>query len=273
MGISGSSHGIKYVFTQATAPTGVGEVEGSLWYDTSKNELFTYDGAVWVAVASTNVLQLPTPVNNWEFNNDATDEEGVADLTPEGSVEYDSTNKKTGTHAYLNSDGGAAKGHEHLTYLDNINTLYGDKGITLSMWIRPTNVTGVHHIFSKLNAWNGTKDRFELYLDGTTLTCQFYAASSGSTMTETISINTWAHVVIVWKDDGDICMYVNGVEVDDDSTCSQIMDDGSGWNLHIGMDANGASDFYGQIDTVKFFGLALEELEVKNLFTLDGGVR
>jgi len=44
---------VKYVFTQATAPTGVGEVEGSLWYDTSVNVLNTYTGATWVPVGTT----------------------------------------------------------------------------------------------------------------------------------------------------------------------------------------------------------------------------
>jgi len=47
MGASIISGNVKYVFTQTTAPSGEGEVEGSLWYDTTTNELNTYDGAVW----------------------------------------------------------------------------------------------------------------------------------------------------------------------------------------------------------------------------------
>lgn len=51
MGVSFSSGVPKYVFTQAVAPSGEGEVEGSLWYDTVGGKLYTYDGAIWVLVA------------------------------------------------------------------------------------------------------------------------------------------------------------------------------------------------------------------------------
>ena len=47
-----SSGNRKYVFTQALAPSGEGEVEGSLWYDTNTNTLETYTGSAWTPVAS-----------------------------------------------------------------------------------------------------------------------------------------------------------------------------------------------------------------------------
>lgn len=52
MGMGFSSGNIKYVFTQATAPAGEGEVKGSLWYDTTTNDLYTYNGAAWVDVTA-----------------------------------------------------------------------------------------------------------------------------------------------------------------------------------------------------------------------------
>ena len=52
MGMSIISGNIKYVFTQALAPTGEGEVEGSLWYNTTLNRLELYDGASWVAIVT-----------------------------------------------------------------------------------------------------------------------------------------------------------------------------------------------------------------------------
>lgn len=52
MGVALASGSIKYVFTQATAPSGEGEVQGSLWYDTTTNMLYTYDGAAWTAMAT-----------------------------------------------------------------------------------------------------------------------------------------------------------------------------------------------------------------------------
>jgi len=52
MGASISSGSVRYVFTQAAAPSGEGEVEGSLWYDTSVKELYTYDGSSWNSVIS-----------------------------------------------------------------------------------------------------------------------------------------------------------------------------------------------------------------------------
>jgi len=59
MGFINVSPGIdKYVFTQATAPSGEGEVEGSLWYDTTANLLYTYSGSAWEKVAATGAMVL-----------------------------------------------------------------------------------------------------------------------------------------------------------------------------------------------------------------------
>lgn len=52
MGAGISTGNIKYLFTQAVAPSGEGEVEGSLWYNTTLNRLETFDGSVWNAVIS-----------------------------------------------------------------------------------------------------------------------------------------------------------------------------------------------------------------------------
>ena len=52
MSVGLTSGNIKYVFTQAVAPSGEGEVEGSLWYDTGSNVLYTYNGSTWVLVAA-----------------------------------------------------------------------------------------------------------------------------------------------------------------------------------------------------------------------------
>ena len=54
MGASISSGSVKYVFTQATSPSGEGEVVGSLWYDTSTKILYTYDGSSWNKVATSD---------------------------------------------------------------------------------------------------------------------------------------------------------------------------------------------------------------------------
>jgi len=51
LGMAGGSSTTRYVLTKATAPTS-GMVEGTLWYDTTGNALYTYTGAAWVAVAS-----------------------------------------------------------------------------------------------------------------------------------------------------------------------------------------------------------------------------
>jgi len=51
MGMATIPGNIKYVFTQITAPTGEGEVEGSLWYNTTDNKLYTYTGSSWEKVA------------------------------------------------------------------------------------------------------------------------------------------------------------------------------------------------------------------------------
>jgi hypothetical protein len=58
MGVSMSSGNKKYVFTQAAAPSGEGEVEGSLWYNTTTNVLYTYTGSSWELVDSPTNMQL-----------------------------------------------------------------------------------------------------------------------------------------------------------------------------------------------------------------------
>ena len=45
----------KYVFTQPLAPTGEGEIEGSLWYNTTANGLYTYTGLAWVPASTVNI--------------------------------------------------------------------------------------------------------------------------------------------------------------------------------------------------------------------------
>jgi len=58
MGASISSGSVKYVFTQAISPSGEGEVEGSLWYDTATKILYTYDGSAWTKVATSDTWKL-----------------------------------------------------------------------------------------------------------------------------------------------------------------------------------------------------------------------
>jgi hypothetical protein len=55
MAFSMTSGNIKYVFTQALAPSGEGEVEGSLWYNTTLNRLETYNGSTWVNIGTQRV--------------------------------------------------------------------------------------------------------------------------------------------------------------------------------------------------------------------------
>jgi hypothetical protein len=81
MGVASSNGFIKYVFTQAVAPSGEGEVEGSLWYDTATNLLKVYDGATWTSMAPTGISSghitiLPYSYNainqgTWAFTTDA----------------------------------------------------------------------------------------------------------------------------------------------------------------------------------------------------------
>ena len=55
MGLSTATGHIKYVFTQAApGPSGIGEVEGSLWYNTDTNALYSYDGLAWNILGETS---------------------------------------------------------------------------------------------------------------------------------------------------------------------------------------------------------------------------
>jgi len=60
MGMGFSSGNVKYVFTQAIPPSGVGEVEGSLWYDTTINTLYTYNGTSWLEVTGGAITHIET---------------------------------------------------------------------------------------------------------------------------------------------------------------------------------------------------------------------
>jgi len=52
MGMATIPGNIKYVFTQLLAPSGEGEVEGSLWYNRTLNRLETYTGLAWTPVSA-----------------------------------------------------------------------------------------------------------------------------------------------------------------------------------------------------------------------------
>jgi hypothetical protein len=93
-----------------------------------------------------------------------------------------------------------------------------------------------------------------------------------STVANSISLNTWQHVVAVWDGStnaSNIHLYVNGVEPAynfTDNGVSRASDVSS--SLYIGNNVAGSNTFDGSIDDVRIYNRILSPAEVKRLYEL-----
>jgi len=116
--------------------------------------------------------------------------------------------------------------------------LTGD--FTVEGWFYPTNVTGVHAVWTFGQASAG---RYTVQLNGTAMLTNLYGAGS-TNYTSTVPINTWTHIAMV-RSGTTVKIYINGVASATTDTQSGTI--GNGGYLNIGADDSGAGNFAGRI--------------------------
>ncbi|MCE3009486.1 MAG: Ig-like domain-containing protein [Proteobacteria bacterium] len=180
--------------------------------------------------------------------------DGGVNGAPSGALTYAQTAATNDGLTSINFNG--TTGHFSMG-----NNFEGTNDFTVSAWIRPTSVTGVRPIVSKMNTWSPFNG-YSLELNGANL--RFRLVNSANTTHQavgatTLAINTWYHVVGV-RDSaaGRVRVYVNGsldgigVLAGTPSTTSAI--------FYLGR--NNTSYFQGRIDEVAVYNYALTDPQV-----------
>lgn len=209
----------------------------------------------------------------WAGNNSTNDISGNAHNLGTGSVgtmAYDASDKKEGSHSF--SFNGAA----FLRYgvdAGFLETAYSAR--TYSLWVKPTNLTGIKILFEQGGSTAGIAAR----LNGNILTAAY--RTSGSTTQRTTGNLTfpndgaWHHVAVVFNN-GTITCYLDGVastSATSTTTAIPANTNNDALGARNGSDAFGSSaaNYYnGKMDDVRLFYSALSAQRIADLARNDG---
>lgn len=131
--------------------------------------------------------------------------------------------------------------------------------VTLATWINPAGITGAKNMIRNFNAWD-----YRLYQNSSGLTMQVSLDDGNSgyhTVSSGITASTWQHVVGTF-DGSRVKLFINGIQVKDDSASGSIQTPGSGVNIGVG----GGEAFYGSIDDVRIYNRALSVDEIQAIY-------
>jgi len=195
-------------------------------------------------------------IGHWKLDGNALDSSGYGNDGVETGVVYSAG--KLGS-CYENDLGGARQ-----ISIPTNSTVETISDMTLSMWIYPTSNT------KRRNPWNksyGGEGTITHEINGT---LNFYWGTSGSNTApyvsinsvQTISLNTWTHILVVRKSNEFAKWYFNGVEVASrDEPYGTATASSS--NIIIG---NGYTGYYdGRIDDVRLYNHVLSLKEIQEL--------
>ena len=153
----------------------------------------------------------------------------------------------------------------------------GLNSISFSFWLKTTSLSSDQAIFTK-SLYGGLRYRYwcSLLTNGK---IEFYMeASSGvvttATSTQTLAINTWAHVCIILNRTGNLEFYINEAKttsislsdyasVNFQTTCAFTI---GSYNTAGGVPSATTMPFYGSIDQFRIFNRALTKEEVTALY-------
>jgi len=223
----------------------------------------------------------PNLVSLWLFDDDATDEKGVNNLTANGSPTYSATvpSGRSGKSAVL-----VSASTQYFSILDENQTgLDNTDSFSAGCWVWFDIADSVDAIMSKHGECDGVGSPytncggagtvygflFDRYTDDT----QAAISSTGSDWNQGQSNNdnipsedTWYHIVMVY-DGSYIRVYLNGDEVINEdlplSYSSGVYDTPA--PFMIGNDGLNGHLFDGQIDECFFFTDVLSEAEIENI--------
>ena len=149
-------------------------------------------------------------------------------------------------------------------------TLHGNN-YTLAVWIRSTNMAGLHVVLSKPYG-TGTDNSYILYLDNGRLTFHTTAFNGHIVHATALSVNVWYHVAVV-KEGTATRMYVNGAQVGTANTAPATVSYDS-HALLLGAENDGAGPAYffaGRLDEGRVYTRALSAAEIGALAAEGGG--
>lgn len=147
---------------------------------------------------------------------------------------------------------------------------------SFSFWVKTPDLSGAKALFAKKTGNGSTSVGYLVHLfsnevlglyisDGTD---QLYVTSKQS-----LPINSWNQVTVVYTDNTSLKLYVNGKDVTNlnSGTITDVDSLANGSPLVIGAESDFQLPFQGQIDEVKFFKYALSSAQVKTEMA-DGAV-
>jgi len=148
----------------------------------------------------------------------------------------------------------------------NPTELNSTGAITLSAWIKPTNLSDYHAIAGKGNS--NTGEPYAMLLSGTSLYFRISGSfgDSNNNTGGTVQLNQWQHLVATFDSStGAKKGYINGSLVIDATVAGTLKSETS--NFYIGVQGNEVNSlFNGSIDEVRIYNRALGASEVTYLY-------
>jgi hypothetical protein len=220
-----------------------------------KNILF----ATMIFASGSSLAQVPANglAGYWPFDGNANDLSGNGNNGNANGVSYAS-----------DADGTVAVFHEtsSVTIPDN-NTLdfSSVSGVTIAVRVKQeAGTTG--YVLIKMGPGGSGDDEYSLYLtaDGHVEGGFIQNASNlkGISSVKVLSLNTWYDIVLVWKNNGNICLYIDGV-MDNSTTSSVTSIQNTAVPLVIGdPDMNAPHSLAGSMRDISIYNRALTEQEI-----------
>ena len=261
-----------FAYAQMAAPMNAGDLR---FTDEGERTLLNYEPDAWATGSVSTVwVQVPVLTNNasvWMYwgnpsrtaplacttNGAVWDDtfRGVWHLSEASGTLLDSTRNRnngtrTGTTAGPGEIGGAqvfnSAGSQQID-CGNGASLQSFTNLTLSMWVKPTALTGERGLASK---WSGTWC-WVLNHDGTDVAGRQGLWFNGwKTAATAVSTGRWSHVAVSYSQgEGAMAFYLNGQP---DGTAAQATGPATGANLRFGTRQDGGTSYFdGSMDEIR----------------------
>jgi hypothetical protein len=234
---------------------------GMIRYNSSLNAIEAYDGSSWNSIATQGIIttSLALYLNAQNYTSGAgtwTDSIGNYSFTLSGS--------STKPNAYQ-----IAPSTGSINFRDgNPSALvFGTNAFTIECWIylNSTSFGSWRYIFGKSNFWDAGS--YGLYINENGTALGFHTTNSLGTQYALSSIGTgWKHIIAT-RDSNGRKLYVNGTQVNSDSTVDNIT---STQNVCYGSDSNGG---YGEstyrLGNARIYSIALNSSQVTQNFNAE----
>jgi hypothetical protein len=171
---------------------------------------------------------------------------------------------------------GMTSGATNTEYLNttNGNSVKNTSEFTISVWIRPTTLSGVKVIYEEPTSTLNSRQRVSLRLNGTAVnfigrTNDSAAAATNWVISSTVlAINNWYHLVAIFNSNTDIHqLYINNVVQNSSVVEIPIPNTNPIVTPKISQQATGTgAKFLGNIDELAIWNRALSANEVENAF-------